>query len=215
MTHPLLRETEETDRLVALSDGVVAIAITLLVLEISVPEVPPGTTTAVVRDQFLDRGQQFLGYAVSFLVVGNYWVLHRRVFVQIESHDRGLVWLNLVFLLFVAFVPYGTSVFSTYPSALGVTVMAVVLALTGLSLAALWLYASRSQLLKEGLTSRVVGIQAARFLAPPLVFLGSIAVAAVDPTWAVLSWLLLVPVNGVLSSRLLQSTDPESTGPES
>ena len=215
MTHPLLRETEETDRLVALSDGVVAIAITLLVLEISVPEVPPGTTTAVVRDQFLDRGQQFLGYAVSFLVVGNYWVLHRRVFVQIESHDRGLVWLNLVFLLFVAFVPYGTSVFSTYPSALGVTVMAAVLALTGLSLAALWLYASRSQLLKEGLTSRVVVIQAARFLAPPLVFLGSIAVAAVDPTWAVLSWLLLVPVNGVLSSRLLQSTDPESTGPES
>jgi uncharacterized membrane protein len=214
MSVPFRRESEETDRLLALTDGVIAIAITLLVLEITVPEVPPGTPLSVAEHLLLDRGQEYFGYVLSFLVVGNYWALHRRVFVHIEYHDRGLVWLNLLFLLLVAFVPYGTSVFSTYPNRVGVTFVAAVLALTGVSLAALWIYASRSQLLEEGLASRTVAIQAARFLASPLVFLVSIALATVNPTWAMFSWLLLLPVNGLLNTRLARSIEAASGEPE-
>ena len=209
MAHPFRRESEETDRLLALSDGVVAIAITLLVLEIAVPEVPPEAPSPVVGDLVFAQWQEFVGYALSFLVIGLYWTLHRRVFVYIERHDRGVVWLNLLFLLFVAFVPYATNVFSTYPDAFGVSFIAGVLALTGLSLAVLWTYASRAELLEEGLTSPVVGIQAARFLASPLVFLGSSFVAAIDPRWAVLTWLLLVPINATLNSRLVASIEAE------
>jgi len=106
------RESEETDRLLALSDGVIAIAITLLVLEITVPEAPAGTPQSILGDLFFEQWNQYFGYVLSFLVIGLYWTLHRRIFVHIESHDRGIVWLNLLFLLFVAFVPYGTSVFS-------------------------------------------------------------------------------------------------------
>lgn len=207
MSVPFQRESTETDRLLALSDGVIAIAITLLVLEITVPEVPSGTGTARIQAVFVDQWVPFVGYVLSFLVIGNYWVLHRRVFVHIEKHDQGILWLNLVFLLLVAFVPYGTSVFSTYPDQVGVTVIAIVLALTGLSLALLWLYASRNRLLEAGLTSRVVGIQAARFLASPLVLLVSVVVATVDPTWAMLSWLLLVPITATLNSRLVESIE--------
>jgi len=209
MSLPFRRESEETDRLLALSDGVIAIAITLLVLEITVPELPPDAPPSVVQARVLEQWDEFLGYVLSFLVIGLYWTLHRRVFVHVERHDRVVLWLNLLFLLFVAFVPYGTSVFSTYPDRFGVSFIAAVLALTGVSLALLWIYASRKQLLEEGLTSRVVGIQAARFLASPIVFTGSIAIATVDPTWGMLTWLLLVPINAVLNSRLVESVEAD------
>lgn len=210
MATPFRRESEETDRLLALSDGVIAIAITLLVLDITVPEVPPGTPASAVASLVFEQWNEFVGYVLSFLVVGSYWVLHRRVFVHIEAHDFGVLRLNFLFLLFVAFVPYGTSVFSTYPDQFGVAFYAAVLASTGTSLALLWTYASRKRLLEQGLTSRVVAIQAGRFLASPLVFVASILVASVDATWAMATWLLLFPINWALNSRLFASVGGEA-----
>lgn len=213
MALPFRRETEETDRLPAFSDGVIAIAITLLVLDLTVPEVPSGTPSDVARALVFEQWNDFFGYVLSFLVIGLYWTLHRRVFVHIETHDRGVLWLNLLFLLLVAFVPFATSVFSRYPDRFGVSVLAAVLGLTGLSLTLLWTYASRNSLLESGLTSRVVGIQAARFLATPVVFGLSIVVAAVDPAWAILTWLLLLPINAALQSRLVESIEIGSDEP--
>jgi len=214
MDHLFRRDADETDRLIALSDGVIAIAITLLVLEIMVPTVPVGSSLSVLPELVLEQWDEFVGYALSFLIIGLYWMLHRHVFVHIEQHDRGLLWLNLLFLLMVAFVPYGTSLFTTYPNQFGISVYAGVLALTGFSLALLWGYASRKELVEEGLTSRVALIQEARFLASPLVFLLSIGVAAVDPTLAVLTWVLLIPINAVLQSRLVDSLERTSQQPQ-
>lgn len=150
------REAEETDRVLALSDGVIAIAITLLVLEITVPTVPAGSSGSILAERIVEQWNEFFGYVLSFLVIGLYWILHRRVFVHIEQHDKGVLWLNLLFLLMVAFVPYGTSVFSTYPNQFGIVFYASVLALTGFSLTLLWGYASRKDLLEAGLTSRTI-----------------------------------------------------------
>ncbi|WP_254524123.1 TMEM175 family protein [Natrinema caseinilyticum] len=207
MNSPAGREIDETDRLVALSDGVIAIAITLLVLEISVPTVPAGSSLSFLPELVAEQWHEFVGYALSFLVVGLYWILHRRVFVHVERHDRGVLWLNLFFLLLVAFVPYGTNLFINYPNQFGITFYAGVLALTGLCLALLWGYVSREDLLEEGLTSRTVLIQEARFLASPLVFILSMGVAVVDPSLAILTWTLLIPINAVLQSRLLESLE--------
>ena len=214
MDHLFRRDADETDRLIALSDGVIAIAITLLVLEITVPTVPAGSSLSILPELILKQWDEFVGYVLSFLVIGLYWVLHRHIFIHIEQHDRGLLWLNLLFLLMVAFVPYGTSLFTTYPNQFGISVYAGVLALTGFSLALLWGYASRKELVEEGLTSRVALIQEARFLASPLVFLLSIGVAAVDPTLAVLTWVLLIPINAVLQSRLVDSLERTSQQPQ-
>jgi len=205
MPHPFRREAEETARVLALSDGVIAIAITLLVLEITVPAVAPGSSPSLVADLVAEQWQEFLGFVLSFLVIGFYWMLHRRTFVHIERHERGVVVLNLVFLLAVAFVPYATSVFTTYPNEFGIQFLSAILALTGFSLALLWIYASRNELFEAGLTSRTVGIQAAKFLASPLVFLAAVLVATVDERLAMLTWLLLIPVNGALQSRLVES----------
>lgn len=207
MALPFRRESDETDRLVALSDGVIAIAITLLVLEIPVPVVPTGVTTATLPDLVAEQWREYFGYVLSFLVVGLYWVLHRRVFVHVERHDRGLLWLNLLFLLMVAFVPYGTSVFTTFPGPFGVAFYAGVLALTGFSLFCLWAYASRRRLLESGLATRPVEIQTARFLVSPLLFTVSMGLALVDPRLAIASWFLLVPLNAAFESRLVTSIE--------
>ncbi|KTG30962.1 TMEM175 family protein [Haloferax profundi] len=201
------REQEETDRLLALSDGVIAIAITLLVLEITVPEIPPGRPVSILSNLVFEQWHEFFAYVLSFLVIGFYWVLHRRIFLYIEAHDKGVVWLNLLFLLMVAFVPYGTSLFSTYPTQFGVMFYAGILALTGLTLTLLWSYASRHDILEEGLTSTLVVLEGARFLASPLVFVFSIVIANFDTTLAILSWLLLLPINGILQSRMVDSLE--------
>jgi len=211
MASAFSREADETTRLPALSDGVIAIVITLLVLDITVPELPPDSPSRVVLQSIVAQWPEFLGYVLSFWVIGVYWLLHRRTFTHIECHDHGLVVLNLLFLLLVAFIPYATSVFVTYPGQFGVTFLSVVLALTGLSMALVWIHASRRDLVEEGLTSRTVGIQAARFLASPVVLLLAAAVSLVDARLAILTWLLLIPVNGVLQSRLAESLE-ESPG---
>lgn len=201
------RDAEETSRLPALSDGVIAIVITLLVLDITVPELPPDSSTEVVFRSIAAQWPQFVGYVLSFWVIGVYWILHRRTFAHIERHERGLVVLNLLFLLLVAFIPYATAVFVAYPGQLGVVFLSVELALTGLSLALLWIHASRRDLVDRGLASRAVQIQAARFVAPPLVLFLAAAVALVDARLGVFTWLLLIPVVGVLQSRLVDSIE--------
>ncbi|MFB6164370.1 MAG: TMEM175 family protein [Haloarculaceae archaeon] len=213
MRGPYQREREESARVLALSDGVIAIVITLLVLEITVPTLPPGAPATAVPQLVFEQWPDFLGFALSFLVVGLYWVLHRRTFLYIETYERGVVWLNLCFLLFVALVPYATSVFTTYPSGLGVAVLSVALAATGFSLALVWVYASRRDLLAAGLASRSVEIQAARYLASPIVFVLSALLAVVDPTLALLAWFLLVPINAVLQSRLVESVEAAAADP--
>ena len=202
MAFSFRQESDETDRLLALSDGVIAIAITLLVLEITVPKIPVGSPISVLPDLILDQWHELFGFVLSFLVIASYWVNHRRIFVHIEKHDRGVVWLNLLFLLVVAFVPFASSVFATYPDQLGIMFLSGTLALTGFTLALLWSYASWKQLVEEGLTSRTVEVQAARYLASPFVFLLSIIVAAFDPGFGILTWLLLIPINAALESRL-------------
>jgi uncharacterized membrane protein len=211
MSSVFRQEGAETDRLPALSDGVIAIVITLLVLDITVPELPPNSATDVVIRSIVAEWPQFVGYVLSFWVIGIYWILHRRTFTYIERHERGIVLLNLLFLLLVAFIPYATAVFVAYPGQLGVVFLSVALALAGFSLAVLWIHASRNDLVQTGLASRAVRIQAARFLASPLVLLLAAVVALVDARLAVFTWLLLIPVNGVLQSRLVESLE-ESAG---
>jgi uncharacterized membrane protein len=205
MPLPFSRESDETDRMLALSDGVIAIAITLLVLEITVPEIPVGSPISVLPSLILEQWHEFFGFVLSFLVIGSYWVNHRRIFIHIERHDKGIAWLNLLFLLMVAFIPFASSVFATYPDQFGTMFLSGTLALTGFTLALLWSYASRKELVEEGLTSRIVKIQAARFLASPIVFVLAIIVTAFDPVFGVLTWLLLIPINAVFQSRLAES----------
>jgi uncharacterized membrane protein len=108
---PTLKAGSETTRVEAFSDGVLAIAITLLVLDIKVPVLAPGQTLTI---GLLRQWPQILGYAASFVVIGIYWANHHYMFNLIHRCDHWLLLLNLGFLLCIGSLPFPTALVSAY-----------------------------------------------------------------------------------------------------
>jgi len=100
------------ERVVTLSDGVFAIVVTILVLEIGVPEGLPEQSLRVVLEELRPS---LVAWVVSFMIAGMYWVAHRDLFSRVKSVNRDLVWLNLLFLLPVSLIPFAASVLGKYP----------------------------------------------------------------------------------------------------
>ncbi len=100
-------------RLLAFTDGVFAIIITILVLELKVPDLSSGQS---LRDALREFRPTFVAFIISFLLVGMYWTWHRSAFAQVRYIDLNTVWLNLLFLLPVAVIPFAASVLGEYPS---------------------------------------------------------------------------------------------------
>ena len=118
---------EAIGRILALSDGVFAIALTLLILEIAVP----ATNAAGLPKALLGLWPRYLAYVVSFVVIARFWVIHRLAFRLIARDDAVLVWLNLLLLMFVAFLPFPTAVLgkhNTSPAAAVLYASSVILA---------------------------------------------------------------------------------------
>jgi uncharacterized membrane protein len=100
----------DKNRLEAFSDGVMAIAITLLILEIRVPEVEDGGLARAMAEQW----PSYAAYLVSFAVIGIIWVNHHRILAYVAQVDRPLLFLNLLLLLFVAAIPFPTALVARY-----------------------------------------------------------------------------------------------------
>ena len=108
----------DPDRMLTFSDGVFAIIITILVLDLEVPDLSSGQSLASSLEEMRPT---FIAFVISFLMVGMYWVGHRDMFVNVRLVDRDVLWLNLLFLLPVAVIPFAASVlgeYSTQPAAL-------------------------------------------------------------------------------------------------
>ncbi len=194
-------DDEGTDRINALSDGVFAIAITLLVLNIGVPDDIPADRVAQDLPGRLDELiPELLSYAISFLVIGSYWMAHRAIFQKIRAVDRGLMWLNILFLMFVAFLPFPTALLDEYPNdQLPVALYAGSLAVARLPLTAIWWYATHNRrLVHEHLDARTVRWHRIRGLGIPLIFLLSIGVSFISLTTAKLTWILLFVIDIVI-----------------
>ena len=102
-----------TNRLEALTDGVFAIAMTLLVLEISIPEIV-NPSQAEIPKRLLELWPKFFSYVLSFIVLGFLWYLHHFTFRYIKRSDYALVWLNILFLMFIGLIPFLTSIIGSY-----------------------------------------------------------------------------------------------------
>ena len=104
-----------TSRIEAFSDGVFAIVITLLVIDLKVPQIA-GDISVELGSRLFDLWPKLLSYLLSFVIVGVYWVAHHHVFHYICRVDRIALWLNLFFLMSVAFVPFPTALLGEYGS---------------------------------------------------------------------------------------------------
>jgi uncharacterized membrane protein len=179
------------ERTVAFSDGVFAIAITLLVLGLEVPDVPQRLADEELPHAIGDLGQQFVSYFVGFAVMGLFWLEHHRFFARVREFDQTLLVVNLAYLSLIALMPFTTGVFGRYGDvSIAVVLYAVNVAVANLAGVGMARLAMRRGLLSPDDAERAEPLW--RSLAPAGVFLLSVPVAFVVPQHAPLVWLLLL-----------------------
>jgi uncharacterized membrane protein len=191
------------ERLLALTDGVVAIALTLLVLQLQVP-----VTHALSKDPdsahalwhaLNPDASELTSYLVSFLVIAQFWMVHHRVLRGMRGHSEGLAWRNFSFLLALTLMPFTSDLIGRYgTNPVAITLFGLNLVAISLSTQWIFLYAAHHDLLMNVARSKhdertarlrvlfVIGIVAL-----------SMALAWTAPQWAKFVWLLFLVVTPV------------------
>ena len=189
-----------TNRLEAFSDGVFAVAITLLVLNLQVPQIAAGSELVSRLGALWPK---LLSYALSFVIVGIYWVAHHNTFHYIKRSDRNLLWLNILLLMCMVFLPFPTALLGQYPEQrVSVIIYAGTLVITGLVLQLLWWYAtSGHRLVDRNIDPRLVQRATRRNLTAPLIYLLAIGISVFSVP-ASLVLFILVPVYYILPGRI-------------
>jgi uncharacterized membrane protein len=161
------------ERILFFSDAVFAIVITLLVLELKAPHIDRGVfTEEAMRHALFELLPKFLGFVYSFFIVGMLWIEHHRIFRFIVDWDFGLIARNLMFLLFVAFIPFPTALFSeNYYSRTAFILYAASFAIAAIGKIWVWRYAvsKRDKLIAADVDDEMIKQISRRSWAVPIV----------------------------------------------
>ena len=190
----------EFDRFAFFSDAVYAIALTLLVIGIAVPTLEDARSSREMWDALVDLVEEFVAFFVAFAVIGRYWLAHHRFVAVLKAVDTRLMMVNLVYLAFVAFLPFPTALVGRYEENLvAFTLFAVILSCVSGLETVLFVTAGRRGLLAVKMPRKVYRFGLAASTLPVLVFLLSIPVAAAfNSTLAFCSWILIWPLEWLL-----------------
>jgi uncharacterized membrane protein len=184
----------EFSRIVAFSDGVFAIAITLLVLNLHIPADIPGDQ---VFDALRHQDSDLLAYALSFAVIGRLWMVHHRFFGEVTHIDDRLLSLNLTYLAFVVLIPFTSEILGDHGNTTaGVIIYAANLLLLNAIAATMFFYAGRSGMAGDDFQRYIERPLRMRSLSVGAVFALSIPVAVVSPTVSILMWVFSVFLPG-------------------
>jgi uncharacterized membrane protein len=200
-------------RLLTLSDGVVAIALTLLVLQLKVPLLADRTSAHELGHRLAAEENEVISYAISFYVIAQFWLVHHRVFRNIAGHSEGLAWWNLFFLLFITTMPFSSNLLGVYPSnPLAVDIFALNILMASASTQATLVFAERRHLLAGPVDAAVKRAGQIRSGAVIVSVLLSIGLAWVNPNVAKYCW-LLIAVAPFLANRYSSSRPVPPTVP--
>jgi uncharacterized membrane protein len=197
------RGSAEFGRVINFSDAIFAIAMTLLVLQIDVPGLPGGGRSARdMLEALKDALPEIVSFAVSFYVIGRYWLAHHWFFSRLERIDRRMLSQNLIYLGLVAFLPFPTALIGQYEeNPIAFVVFALSMAAVSLMELVIASHAYRSGLL-AGAPPGAWAAGRIASLFPVVVFVLSIPIAFVNTTAALLSWLVLAPVEYFINTRM-------------
>jgi uncharacterized membrane protein len=191
------------ERIGALSDGLFAIAMTLIVLEIRLPEVPHASTDSELALALGTLGPRFVTYLLSFLTLGIFWNGQQTQLSYVDRANRDLAWLELLFLAVIALFPFTTSLLAEHIDlrlALGLYWLNI--ALSGAALYAIWLYATRAGLVRDGTPPEVgAAIRRRIGLAQVLYGIGFLISLLPTGTLPAIAWIVLVQVNFAIAPR--------------
>ena len=208
-----------TERISAFSDGVFSIAITLLVLNLRIPTIPSNVPSYAdkVLDQLRTQWPNLLSYILSFVIIGIYWIAHHNMFHYIKRSNRPFLWINILLLMCVAFIPFPAGLLGQF-SFIGQSSLAQVaeiiyasnLILTNLMLSLLWWYAtSNRRLVDQDIDPHFVRTVNRRNMTAPVVYLVSIGLSFLSPLASLIVFFLF-PLYYIFPSHIDLHLTPTS-----
>ncbi len=203
MMEPKHDETKmnfQVERFITFSDGVFAIVITIMVFELKVPEILK-PNDALLWNKLKDMGLKFLGFLISFGIVGHYWSVHHRIYGYALKYTTALLWINLGFLLTVAVLPFSSALLGDYSShtdmQLPYAVYVLNICLVALMNVWMWVYISnpKRNLLTRKISLARIKLGVYRSLVIPIIFVFSFLVSLIFP---IPSRFILLLIPGIL-----------------
>jgi uncharacterized membrane protein len=193
----------EFERFATFTDAVFAIAMTLLVLDVKIePIVRDAGNPSVMWSRLGDLVPEFVAFGVAFILLGFYWIAHHGFVARLAAFDQRLMMLNLVYLAFVALLPFPSFLVGEYEeNPVSVIVFAIVLAVISAMETVMFVYAHRSGLLRERLDPAAYRFEVLSSLQPVVVFLVTLPLAYVNTTLTLLSWAVISPAMGAALDR--------------
>jgi len=198
----------EKTRLEAFSDGVFAIIITLLVLELKIPPLPPMADSAGLWDALKEIMPVLLSWVVSFLIVGTFWLNHHNIFMMARKADYAVVWMNTLFLLFATLIPFPTRLMGDNPHIpLAVASLGIVMFFSTLVAISMYRYIALHLLREEYDRKTVLKNVRRAYLIGPLFYLMAIGSAWISTTltfvfYAVIPLLFMLPLDKPTKTEL-------------
>ncbi len=164
-------------RIEAFSDGVFAIIVTLLVLDLKVPQLKDPTDVNELAHGLVKILPQFLSWLISFIIVCKFWLNHHNIIRYAKHANYGMIWLNSLFLMFQSFVPFPTALMGQYPSnPLAVSAFGIIMTLSTLLFMILAAYITRN-LIKPELDGKKDPTLKWRSLAGPVFYMSGVTMA--------------------------------------
>lgn len=183
-------EERDLSRIVAFTDGVMAVAITLLVLNIEVPELPKGAGEPELVDALYDLLPSLAAYVLSFALIGRFWVLHHRLFETLRAFDSVLMALNLLFLALIALMPFATDLSDRYgKQGIASAVFGLTIGLAALTHWFMARYCLRHGFVREKHLADMDEEASHAALTISAIFLVSVPLAFIHPLFAQVLWL--------------------------
>ena len=196
-------------RISFLSDGVFAIVMTLLVIELSVPVVSKLKAEAELGTMLLEMWPKFFAFAISFLVLGIFWFIHHAQFHFIKRSNGMLAWINIFFLMLVALIPFSTALIGEYHiySKTAIIFYGTNGCLGLLMLNIMWWYATKNKRLvdKKAEPKRIKQLQI-RLMVATATFIPAIALSFVNPLISIALYVLVI-LYGIIGNIILRGTE--------
>jgi uncharacterized membrane protein len=189
-------------RIETLTDGVFAIVMTILVLEITVPQISHSETAIELPKQLLELWPVIQSYGTSFIILGFFWIAHDYQFHYVKRANRTFLWITIFYLMFIAFVPFSTSLIGEYgDQQISVIIYAVNISIIGFWEYIRWKYATKDhQLVDSDLNRTFITKMSRRFLLGPTIYLIAVAISFVS-TQLSLVMFIATPLYFLVSAR--------------
>ena len=189
---------ETTSRIETLVDGIFAIALTLLVLNLSIPQLTNSMSNIAVEDYLIGLIPDLFTYALSFVILAIFWRINHQQFYRIKRANNVLLWITVIWLLFVALVPFSTSLMGGYGETQAANIFFNInLLLIGIFSGLIWYYATRKDFIEELSREKIIELNKLNLMLP-IAALIAIGASFIIPAFSTFTYLAIPLIKRII-----------------